>query len=206
MITILENLNKATSILQKSNTIEKKPLPKMGNVPAKITGKYQSYDINTPDQHTPAMPQARRHADLSPSKPNNNNNQSFVNENNESDTFYKEKRATTNVSPNERSMNDDNEDIVKRNLESKSVCSHASDEILKSEENNSNIIFSIFKFTFRYGQPLVWVQCAIQWFLRTYVGTESGPEPDRTGVPKNRTIPGSVRTRCKFAITTVLFI
>jgi len=32
----------------------------MGNVPAKITGKYQSYDINTPNQLTPSMPQTRR--------------------------------------------------------------------------------------------------------------------------------------------------
>lgn len=28
----------------------------MGNIPAKITGKYQSYDINTPSHLTPPIP------------------------------------------------------------------------------------------------------------------------------------------------------
>lgn len=28
----------------------------MGNIPAKITGKYQSYDINTPSHSTPQIP------------------------------------------------------------------------------------------------------------------------------------------------------
>lgn len=32
----------------------------MGNMPAKLSGKYQSYDINTPYQFTPPMPQSRR--------------------------------------------------------------------------------------------------------------------------------------------------
>jgi hypothetical protein len=36
----------------------------MGNIPAKITGKYQSYDINTPFQATPA-PTLRRGSNMS---------------------------------------------------------------------------------------------------------------------------------------------
>ena len=32
----------------------------MGNMPAKLTGRYQSYDINTPDQITPPIPISAR--------------------------------------------------------------------------------------------------------------------------------------------------
>ena len=35
----------------------------MGNIPAKITGKYQSYDINTPGHLTPSMP-VRKHDEI----------------------------------------------------------------------------------------------------------------------------------------------
>ena len=43
-------------------------------MPAKLTGKYQSYDINTPYQFTPPMPQTRRNTNPSVSLPGSTEN------------------------------------------------------------------------------------------------------------------------------------
>ena len=75
----------------------------MGNVPAKITGRYQSYDINTPDQLTPPMPQIRKnnYPEL------NKSNENF--EKNQIDNFYKQKRVPEDKSIESSSKTDQNE-------------------------------------------------------------------------------------------------
>jgi len=89
----------------------------MGNVPAKITGKYQSYDINTPNQLTPSMPQTRRVDAPTPNKSHN-----FINEHTESDNFYTQNKV--NATNNERSIEVD----------------ELEEEIVKSEVSNENDI------------------------------------------------------------------
>lgn len=45
----------------------------MGNIPAKLTGKYQSYDISTPSQITPPMTLKRNSNQLNQNMTNDRN-------------------------------------------------------------------------------------------------------------------------------------
>lgn len=78
----------------------------MGNVPAKITGRYQSYDINTPDQLTPPMPQIKKNNYPEINKSNENL------EKNQMNNFYKQKRVPDDqtIESNSKFDQDDTQD------------------------------------------------------------------------------------------------
>ncbi len=87
----------------------------MGNVPAKITGKYQSYDINNPEMLTPSMQKTRRN-DEATAKVNN-----FIDEHTESDNFSKNNRSNIINDKKTIGHNETDDDYMKSSDEINSI-------------------------------------------------------------------------------------
>lgn len=99
----------------------------MGNVPAKITGKYQSYDINNSDQFTPTMPTMPR------VRQNTGGSQETARSHNDFDN----NKVIVNSQDTESTDAQEIQDIVKRNLENKSsISSNISEKNYKSDNND----------------------------------------------------------------------
>lgn len=131
----------------------------MGNVPAKITGKYQSYDINTPSYATPPMTlkkqqnydhDANKRSDDNSSNQNINESRSMeaniqVNNSNKNNLMSQIDIHSENYEQNidrldevaNLNLNDQSDESISKEM-SKTVNQHSFDSDPNSEINNEN--------------------------------------------------------------------
>lgn len=81
----------------------------MGNIPAKITGKYQSYDINTPSHSTPPITvrhedRLEEHLPAENCAPDRRVEQDFSNERHDGLHFNQTNNSNTNSVYNEQAV------------------------------------------------------------------------------------------------------